>query len=243
MPLNENTPHFYDYSENLQDGRHDLQGVHHFFLDTLFHGCDILDFGAGLGQSKTRIRHNRVFTYDIDSRLAPFIDQAGGDCPLAPPGKPRFDIVMSTDVIEHVKDDRWFVGAVAARASRAAFITTPNWHVSKCQSTHHWREYTAEELVELALTAWPDDALRLFGFFKDRWGGWFDLIPRSHWNRHRGSKHGLLVLLDERDRQRIDSMFEGRFDTIIQPTDRWVPKLSAEDTIPGEINITEETTT
>lgn len=53
----------------------------------------------------------------------------------------------------------------------------------------------------------------------------------------------LLVLLDERDRQRIDSMFEGRFDTIIQPTDRWVPKLGAEDTIPGEINITEETTT
>ena len=230
MPRNENQPAAFDYSRNLRDGRADVQGPCQLFVDSLFSGCTVLDVGAGLGQSRARIRHNRVTTYDIDERLRPFVDVAGGPVPPGP-----FDLVTAFDVIEHVEDDLRFAQKLAARATRAVVVVTPNWRVSRCQSTHHVREYTGAELRDLALQLWPQDALRLFGHYKDGDGSWFDLIPDEAWDAHAGSKHVLAVLLREEDRQRIDRFFAGRWGTLIPPGERWTPWLSDGDDYPNPL--------
>lgn len=235
MPRNAEAPAPFDYSRNLRDGRADIQAPCQLFLDTLFAGCTVLDFGGGLGQSKARIRHNRVTTYDVDARLRPFLDVAGGEPPAGP-----FDIVTSFDVVEHVEDDVGYLRAAAARARRAVFVTTPNWHVSKCQSSHHVREYTGAELRDLAAAVWPTEALRLFAHFKDGIGSWFDPVPPEAWDLHMGSKHALLVLLDPADRARIDGFFAGRWGTALQPAARWVPRLAEDDAIAEPITFTRE---
>lgn len=227
MPRNDKQPFAYDYSSDLSAGRTDVQEPCQFFVDGLFAGCNILDVGAGLGQSKARLRHNRVTTYDIDPRLKPFVDIAGGEMP-----RDKFDVVTAFDVIEHVEDDIGLLRSIAERARWAVALSTPNWHFSQCASAHHVREYTGAELHELALQVWPADALRLFAHYKDRWGSWFDPVPADAWDRHIGSKHMLLVLHDDRDRMRIDGFFAGRWGTASQPSTRWVPRLADGDEIP-----------
>jgi len=184
----------------LADGAqtHDLQGPVQFFFDTLFAGLTVLDYGAGLGRSKARIRHNRVTTFDADARLRDHCDIVG-DFPLG-----VWDAVTAFDVIEHVRDDSDLLGVFDQRSRRTVFLSTPNWHVHRCESGRHYREYTGEELRTVSMRIWSQDCLRMFAMFKDAEGAWFDLVPWDSWDEHRGVKHCLLVLKDEEDRGRID---------------------------------------
>lgn len=207
MPANKHIPHAFDYSDDLSAGRQDLQHDCHMFFDTLFANCTVLDVGAGLGVSKSRIRHNKVTTHDIDTRLAHLVDVVG-DLPAT-----AYDVVTAFDVIEHVQDDVGFLADISFRAARALFLTTPNWVISKCQSTHHWREYTSDELIDLATGRgeWDPAQLRLFAMKKDQWGAWFDLVPQKEWSGHLGLKHGLLALRELEDAKRIDRFMEDRW--------------------------------
>ena len=178
MPDNIRTPEPYDYSDDLMAGRADVQGDAHFFFDTLFQSCTVLDVGAGLGMSKDRIKRNRVTTWDPDARLFRHCDIAGKVMPAG-----QWDVVTAFDVIEHVKYDLPFLGALTERARRAVFVTTPDWHHTRCNeakggSTHHWREYTRAELYSLAVEVWNPRHLLLLAYFKDGEGGWWQL-PRA----------------------------------------------------------------
>jgi 2-polyprenyl-3-methyl-5-hydroxy-6-metoxy-1,4-benzoquinol methylase len=73
------------------------------------------------------------------------------------------DLVTAVDVIEHVEDDVAFLCELRRIARCAVFISTPNWAVSKCQNSHHIREYTADELSSLVgepLAVWVSDGDR-----------------------------------------------------------------------------------
>lgn len=68
-----------------------------------------------------------------------------------------FDSVVSFQVIEHIKDDRFFLQEIfrVLKPGGKALITTPNIKMSLTRNPWHVREYTAEQLKKLALDVFP----------------------------------------------------------------------------------------
>lgn len=210
MPLNIRQPEPYNYSADLCAGRMDLQADAHCLFGTLFPPeLTLLDVGSGQGRIKDRVPYPTT-TWDIDSRLGPapagcgWVDAAGPEA--FPQGS--FDLVTAFDVLEHVELDRAFLSSLSNCARRAVFVTTPNWFVTRCNeakggSTHHWREYTAGELLGLALTSsrkFPD--LLLLAYYKDAAGGWWE-FPRPGLPEPLRRRHGLLLCSTQDDHHRI----------------------------------------
>ncbi len=63
-----------------------------------------------------------------------------------------FDIVVSFQVIEHIKQDRYFLEEIyrVLKPGGMSLVTTPNKIKSLTRNPWHIREYTAEELSNLA---------------------------------------------------------------------------------------------
>jgi len=66
----------------------------------------------------------------------------------------RFDLVVSFQVIEHVRDPVGFLRALA-RCGGALVVTTPNRLMSVSENPYHLREWTAAELLALAAPVVP----------------------------------------------------------------------------------------
>lgn len=185
----------------------DLNADLHLFFDLLLPGKQVLDVGAGLGRSRARLRHARqVLLYDPSPWVADQMDFTGPDPPSGP-----FEVVTAFEVLEHVRDDRAFLALLGSRARQAVFLTSPNWYIRRCQSRHHVREYTHEELATLVLAQWPKVPIRWFVYYKDAEGGWGEMLPFAAWREHRGLKHMVLIALDLtcEELNRIDRLFLG----------------------------------
>ena len=63
-----------------------------------------------------------------------------------------FDFVISFQVIEHIRDDRFFLKEIhrVLKPGGKAYLTTPNRLMSLSRNPWHIREYTAGELLQLA---------------------------------------------------------------------------------------------
>lgn len=63
-----------------------------------------------------------------------------------------FDTVISFQVIEHVKEDKLFLEEIhrVLKPGGQAIITTPNIKMSLARNPWHIREYTSQELLDLA---------------------------------------------------------------------------------------------
>lgn len=63
-----------------------------------------------------------------------------------------FDVVLSFQVIEHIKDDKLFLEEIrrVLKPGGKAYITTPNIRMSLSRNPWHIREYTPEALSSLA---------------------------------------------------------------------------------------------
>ena len=63
-----------------------------------------------------------------------------------------YDVVVSFQVIEHIKDDKKYLQEIqrVLKPGGKAIITTPNIKMSLSRNPWHIREYTADELKQLA---------------------------------------------------------------------------------------------
>jgi len=63
-----------------------------------------------------------------------------------------FDVVISFQVIEHIKNDRRYLEEIrrVLKPGGKAYITTPNINMTLSRNPWHVREYTPEELREIA---------------------------------------------------------------------------------------------
>ncbi len=69
-----------------------------------------------------------------------------------------FDVIVSFQVIEHIKNDRYFLEEIyrVLKPGGTALITTPNKLKSLTRNPWHIREYTSEELTNLANTIFDE---------------------------------------------------------------------------------------
>lgn len=125
------------------------------------HG-DVLEVGCGEGRGvQLLLPISRSFTA-VD-RLESSINKLkarypAGDFramsipPLTGLSSTKFDVVVSFQVIEHIRNDALFLQEIyrVLKPGGVALITTPNRPMSLSRNPWHVREYTGPELAELA---------------------------------------------------------------------------------------------
>ncbi|WP_286756447.1 class I SAM-dependent methyltransferase [Roseivirga sp. UBA838] len=76
-----------------------------------------------------------------------------------------FDTIVSFQVIEHVKEDKAFLKEIyrVLKPGGKAVLTTPNIKKTLTRNPWHVREYTAQELTQLAQTIFPKVTMKGVG--------------------------------------------------------------------------------
>jgi SAM-dependent methyltransferase len=123
---------------------------------------DLLEVGCGEGRGIDYLLPS-VVSYTAIDKIAPVINKlqqkypqsrflSGNIPPLSDFADNSFDSVVSFQVIEHIQDDRLFLKEIhrVLKPGGIALITTPNRPYSLSRNPWHIREYTAQELTNLA---------------------------------------------------------------------------------------------
>ncbi len=125
------------------------------------HG-EVLEVGCGEGRGIDLII-DKCKSYTAIDKIEPVIDQlrkkypfgkflSGNIPPLTQFSNNSFDRIFSFQVIEHIEDDHLFLSEInrILKPGGIALITTPNRPRSLSRNPWHTREYTAQELTDLA---------------------------------------------------------------------------------------------
>lgn len=139
-------------------------------LDYL-HGS-VLEVGCGQGRGIDLILH-RATSFTAVDKIEPVIAELRKKYPQAefrsmniPPlsglTDDTYDVVISFQVIEHIRDDRLFLSEIhrVLKPGGVALLTTPNRRMSLTRNPWHIREYLAHELKSLANTVFPSTTLK-----------------------------------------------------------------------------------
>lgn len=123
---------------------------------------DVLEVGCGEGRGIDLLL-DKAKSYTAIDKIEPVIKKlqekyvggkflSGNIPPLTPFADNSFDSVISFQVIEHIEDDHLFLKEIhrVLRSGGTAWITTPNRPLSLSRNPWHVREYTANELTQLA---------------------------------------------------------------------------------------------
>lgn len=123
---------------------------------------DLLEVGCGEGRGIDLLLP-AVKSYTAIDKIVPVIEQLGKkypQCkflsgnipPLSPFADNSFDSIVSFQVIEHIEDDSLFLKEIhrILKPGGIALLTTPNRPLSLSRNPWHIREYTADELTQLA---------------------------------------------------------------------------------------------
>jgi len=123
---------------------------------------DLLEVGCGEGRGIDLLLPS-VTSYTAIDKIAPVIETlqqkypkskfiSGNIPPLSAFADNSFNSVVSFQVIEHIQDDRLFLKEInrVLKPGGIALITTPNKPYSLSRNPWHVREYTAQELTNLA---------------------------------------------------------------------------------------------
>lgn len=140
----------------LAFGREPSQMGWYEFVAMRHKGESVLDVGCGMGVGVAFMNHFgcHAFGIDNDTRLEgrpKTIIDAG---PVEPIGGIAVDVVTCIDVIEHVVNDVPFMKELKHWATKAVYVSTPNFLRSQARNQHHAREYTITEFAE---TFKPDE--------------------------------------------------------------------------------------
>jgi SAM-dependent methyltransferase len=122
---------------------------------------DVLEVGCGEGRGIDLILP-RAKSYSAIDKIEEVIDRlrkkyptgkfiSGNIPPLGPFADNSFDVVVTFQVIEHIKDDVSFLKEIhrVLKPGGLAIITTPNRPMSLSRNPWHIREYTGKELGDL----------------------------------------------------------------------------------------------
>lgn len=123
---------------------------------------DVLEVGCGEGRGVATLMKN-AGTFTAVDKIGPVIETLRKEHPTGtfmtmniPPltglEDNRYDLVVSFQVIEHIKDDTLFLKEIhrVLKPGGTALITTPNRRRSLTRNPWHIREYLPEELEALA---------------------------------------------------------------------------------------------
>jgi SAM-dependent methyltransferase len=129
------------------------------------HG-DLLEVGCGEGRGIDLLQPH-VASYSAIDKIASAIKSlqekfpsahfVAANLPPLPYADASFDSVVSFQVIEHIRDDGYFLKEIhrVLRPGGIALLTTPNRPQSLSRNPWHIREYTATELAALAGRYFP----------------------------------------------------------------------------------------
>ena len=145
-------------------GREGVPGAYAFFARYVlmpWQSCLDVGGGMGIGLSILRRRSPCVKAIDMDARLLTFGVEVGRveDEPTG-----GYDWVLAVDVIEHVENDKEFLGELFRVARKGVYLSTPNiehhpdrlWH-------YHVREYSPVAFRQMVKTTCPLGRIYHFG--------------------------------------------------------------------------------
>jgi ubiquinone/menaquinone biosynthesis C-methylase UbiE len=122
---------------------------------------DLLEVGCGEGRGIDWLVP-KCKSYSAIDKIESVIDKLktkypngkfkSGNLPPLPYEDNSFDSLVSFQVIEHIKDDHSYLKEInrILKPGGTAYITTPNRPMSLSRNPWHEREYTADELTNLA---------------------------------------------------------------------------------------------
>jgi len=123
---------------------------------------DLLEVGCGEGRGIDWLLPS-IKSYTAIDKIAPVIERlqqkypqskffSGNIPPLSAFSNNSFDTIVSFQVIEHIQDDLLFLKEIhrLLKPGGIALLTTPNRPYSLSRNPWHIREYTAQELTDLA---------------------------------------------------------------------------------------------
>ncbi len=129
-------------------------------------GGDMLEVGCGEGRGIEYLLPS-VKSYSAIDKIESAIEDlrrrfptgnfVAGNLPPLPYPDSAFDSIVSFQVIEHIQDDAFFLKEIhrVLRPGGVALLTTPNRPQSLSRNPWHIREYTSDELIELARRFFP----------------------------------------------------------------------------------------
>ena len=121
-------------------------------------GKDVLDVGCGVGVLMWRLKNqgNRCIGVDISSEAIKFLEQVGmeGRVSSVPPLPFRdnsFDVVVATEMFEHVADDKELMKECRRVCRSGGFVigAVPNDMLDTEQEDSHFRKYNIEQFRAL----------------------------------------------------------------------------------------------
>lgn len=123
---------------------------------------DVLEVGCGEGRGVDLLKKN-ASTFTAVDKIKSAIDKLKEKYkdarflemnipPLDGLDDNTYDLIVSFQVIEHIKDDNLFLREIfrVLKPGGTALLTTPNRKLSLTRNPWHEREYLAEELTQLA---------------------------------------------------------------------------------------------
>ncbi|MTI22177.1 class I SAM-dependent methyltransferase [Fulvivirga sp. RKSG066] len=123
---------------------------------------DLLEIGCGEGRGIAMLE-DKVDSFTAIDKIEPVIESLSKQYPKVkfiqdniPPlnkvADNSFDVIITFQVIEHIKKDRLFLEEInrVLKPGGKALITTPNIKKTLTRNPWHIREYTADELKTLA---------------------------------------------------------------------------------------------
>ncbi|MBL3654969.1 class I SAM-dependent methyltransferase [Fulvivirga sediminis] len=138
----------------------------YYLAEEYVHG-DLFEIGCGEGRGIALLK-DKCKSYTAIDKIQEVIDQLqkkypdvkliqGNIPPFAGIADNSFDVIISFQVIEHIKNDKLYLQEIhrVLKPGGKALITTPNIKKTLTRNPWHIREYKATELENLAKTVFP----------------------------------------------------------------------------------------